>query len=72
MTREQQLEHRLAMILDDLNKVREFISENQMGELFYKRAKYCDDGWTHINNIEVACDLDNDESLTWRLYDSSK
>jgi hypothetical protein len=68
MTREQQLEHRLAMIQDDLNKVREFISEHELGELFYKPSKYADWGWTHLNNIEIACDINTDESLTWKLY----
>lgn len=68
MTKEQQLEHRLAMILDDLNKVREFIAEHQLGELFYKPSKYADWGWTHLNNIEIACDLKSDESLSWKEF----
>ena len=72
MTKEQQLEHRLAMILDDLNKVREFISENNMGELFYKVSKDSVQGWTYINNIEIACDLSSDESLSWKLYGTSR
>ena len=72
MTREQQLEHRLAMIQDDLNKLREFISDNDLGQLFYKPSKNADWGWTHLNNIEIACDINNDESLSWKLYGTTK
>ena len=25
--------------------------------------------WTHLNNIEIACDLTNDECLNWQLFD---
>jgi len=72
MTKLQQLHHRFEMINDDLEKLREFISENGLGEKFYERSKCCDNAWTHINNIEIACDLNNDESLSWKRYGTSK
>ncbi len=65
MTREQQLEHRIAMIQDDLNKLIEFIDEERMMERFDKASKYTESAWTHIINMEIACDLNDNESLRW-------
>ena len=72
MTREQQLEHRIAMIQDDLNKLIEFIDEERMMERFDKASKYTESAWTHIINMEIACDLSSDESLSWKLYGTSR
>jgi hypothetical protein len=64
-----QLEHRLAMIQDDLIQLRAFIYANNLVETFFEKpTKVSDEAWTLLNNIEIACDLTSDESLTWNLY----
>lgn len=68
MTREQQLEHRLAMIQDDLNAIREFINDNGLEILFEGKTNYCDSAHTHLMNIEIACDTNSDESLRWKKF----
>jgi hypothetical protein len=64
----QQLEHRLRMIEDDLAKLVDFIDENNMMDLLEKPTSCCDSAWTHVVNMEHACDLSNDESLSWKLF----
>jgi hypothetical protein len=65
----QQLEHRLKMVQDDLNIIKNFITEQGLHEIFENVAtKTGNSGYTNIYNIEIACDLDTDESLSWNLY----
>jgi hypothetical protein len=66
MTTEQKLQHRLAMIQDDLKVIRQFIY-NQ-GYDFTLPTDECDEAITHLNNIEIACDLTTEESLDWKLF----
>lgn len=66
MTREQQVEHRLAMIQDDLKVIRQFIYSQ--GYDFTLPTEEADECFTHLNNIEIACDLSTDESLDWKLF----
>lgn len=68
MTKVQQLEHRLAMIQDDLNVIRAFIYREGLIDTFRKSTDECDEAITHLNNIEIACDLNSDESLSWKLF----
>ena len=68
MTKEKQLEYRLAMVLDDINKLIEFIDENRLMEQFDRPTKYSDSAWSHIINIEIACDLQSDDSLGWKKF----
>jgi hypothetical protein len=64
----QQLEHRLRMIQDDLNTLRQFIYANELNEVFEKKSKITGDPANcNLLNIEVACDLSNDESLSWGM-----
>jgi hypothetical protein len=72
MTNEQKLEHRLAMILDDVKALVEFLDENRLMEALDKPSKQTDSAWTHINNIEIACNLDDDDCLGWVLYTKPK
>lgn len=66
---ETSLRHRLAMVMDDIAELREFIRANQLQELFYNTpTRTCESAITHINNIEIACDLTSDESMDWKLY----
>lgn len=66
----KQLEHRLKMIQDDVSKLIDFIDDNRMMELLDKPTSCCDSALTHIVNIEHACDLSNNESLSWSLFSS--
>jgi hypothetical protein len=65
----QQLEHRLKMVQDDLNIIKKFMSEQGLDEIFNHTASSTSDtALNNIMNIEIACDLDTDESLSWNLY----
>ena len=68
MENEIQLKHRLAMIEDDLRVIRTFIHEQGLNETFQKPTPMADECWTHLNNIEIACDLSNGECLSWKLF----
>lgn len=60
--------HRLQMILDDIEVIKTFIKENNLEEVFQKATKYADECWTHFNNIEIACNEQDDECLTWKKF----
>ena len=64
----EQLEHRLAMVEDDIAQLRNFIYAKGLDETFQKPTNVGDEAWTILNNIEIACDLNSDECLTWRVY----
>ncbi len=65
-----QLKHRLAMVKDDLDVIRKFIHENGLAKQFEQPTGMADECWTHLNNIEIACDLSTDESLSWKPFAS--
>ena len=69
MTEIEILKHRLAMVKDDLYIIRKFIYENNLAKQFQQSTGMADECWTHFNNIEIACDLDSEESLNWELFD---
>jgi hypothetical protein len=58
MTSTEEMQHRMAMILDDLAKIRKW--------------SYTQDSTEEIqlmfNNIQIACDIDDNECLTWSKY----
>ena len=64
----EQFEHRIAMIYDDLVQIRNFIYENNLNGIFQRKTHVSDEAWTLLNNIEIACDLNSDECLTWRAF----
>ena len=68
MNEAEQLKHRLAMIEDDLKVIRAFIYEQGLNETFQKPTPMADECWTHLNNIEIACDLSSEECLSWKLF----
>ena len=70
MNEAEQLKHRLAMIEDDLKVIRAFIYEQELNETFQKPTPMADECWTHLNNIEIACDLSSKECLSWKLFKS--
>jgi hypothetical protein len=55
---------RMRMIMDDLVVIRGQMNEDQLKN----NTGVADDLYTHFNNIAIACDLDSDESLSWKLY----
>jgi len=63
-----ELKHRLAMIEDDLKVIRAFIYEQELNVTFQKPTPMADECWTHLNNIEIACDLSSEECLSWKLF----
>jgi hypothetical protein len=68
MTTEEQLKHRLVMVLDDLKVIRKFIVEQGMTREFQMPSSTSNEAFSNLNNIEIACDLTNDECLTWKYY----
>ena len=68
MTEIETLKHRLAMVKDDLNIIRKFIQDEQLEKYFERQSETSDECWHNLNNIEIACDLDSEESLNWKLF----
>ena len=62
--------HRLAMIEQDIKIVARHIELN-CNESFTRRSinedgsVFADEAWHNISNIEIACDLENNEPFTW-------
>jgi hypothetical protein len=69
MTEVEMLRHRLAMVRDDLDVIINFIYANNLDKKFRNPSETSDDCWNSISNIEIACDLDSEESLNWELFD---
>ena len=66
--RVQQLEHRLKMIKDDLEVLKSFIKEQNLEEIFnHLSSRTNDSALCNIINIEISCDLNDTESLTWGM-----
>lgn len=69
----ESLKHRLAMVKDDLDIIRKFIYQEQLEKHFFERpSETSDECWTNLNNIEIACDLTSDESLSWKKYKTTE
>jgi hypothetical protein len=58
LNRVEQLEYRIALINDDIQLLKKHIDTDGMDI----------DAITAINNIEIACNLEDQESLDWTLY----
>lgn len=67
-TEAEELKHRLEMIAEDLKIIRAFIYEKGLEKEFEKPTGMADECWTHLNNIEIACDVDSEESLDWGSF----
>jgi hypothetical protein len=65
----QQLEHRLRMVLDDIEILKKFIRQEGLESVFEtKNTATSDSAYCNITNIEIACDLNDSESLSWGLF----
>ena len=65
-----ELRHRLACIADDIELIDRHIKNNCNKK--FKRPSlnkdgtiYADEAWHNVSNIEIACDLNDDEPLHW-------
>ena len=56
------------MVNDDLKVLRDFIYKQGLSEVFQKPTEHAGEGWAHLNNMEIACDLESDECLAWKMY----
>jgi hypothetical protein len=62
--------HRLACIEHDIKIVRNHINRCCKGSFFEPSLNedgsvFADEAWHNITNIEIACDLNSNESLDW-------
>jgi len=63
----KELEHRLDMVHDDVTELRKFICEKGIVK-YFQDSDDAQEGYVYLNNINVACDLKSDESLSWKRY----
>jgi hypothetical protein len=68
INRIKKLEHRLAMVKEDSLELQKFIAESGLDELFQNSTNMCDEAWSHFANIDIACDLESNESLDWKSF----
>lgn len=70
----EQLKHRLLMVQDDSKCLGDFIHEQKLGFIFNDmgRTNMANCGFSFLNNIQIACDLNDVESLTWTLSPTVK
>ena len=65
-----ELRHRLSCISDDIEIIDRHI-QNNCNKRFKRPSRnkdgstYADEAWHNISNIEIACDLNDDEPLHW-------
>lgn len=65
-----ELRHRLSCISDDIEIIDRHI-QNNCNKRFKRPSRnkdgsiYADEAWHNVSNIEIACDLDDDEPLHW-------
>ena len=67
-----ELRHRLACIADDLELIERHIASYKKARKWFKQPSlnadgsiYAEQAWHNVTNIQIACDLNDDESLEW-------
>ena len=67
-----ELRHRLACIADDIEIIERHINSFNLANKAFKQPSknkdgsiYADEAWHNITNIQIACDLNDDEPLHW-------
>lgn len=63
-----ELEHRLAMVSDDLRVIEKFFRDNHCEDLLNLPTDKAESCIAHFSNIHAACDLNDDQCLSWRRY----
>jgi hypothetical protein len=61
----QEAIHRMNMIIDDANVV---LDHFKRGKGISDPTKCADNVHTHLSNIEIAIDLNDNECLTWKKF----
>lgn len=64
----EQLKHRLLMVQDDSKCLWDFIVDKNLGSIFEEEGgamPMANSGATFINNIDIACNLNDSECLGW-------
>lgn len=59
------LVHRLEMVKDDVIQIEAFIKQHGLSSDFELPSNSADSCFTHIANINIACDLTSEEALNW-------
>jgi hypothetical protein len=59
------LVHRLEMVKDDIIQIEAFIKQQGLSSDFELPSSSADSCFTHIANINIACDLTSEEALNW-------
>jgi hypothetical protein len=65
-----ELRHRLSCIADDIEIIDRHIKNNcnkrfKRPSLNKDGSTYADEAWHNVTNIEIACDLNDDDPLYW-------
>jgi hypothetical protein len=65
-----ELRHRLACVADDIELIDRHIQNNcnkrfKRPSLNADGTIYADEAWHNVTNIQIACDLTDDEPLEW-------
>ncbi len=63
----QQIAQRLLFIIEDANRL---LNHIESGKAMAEPTAFADNGWTHLSNIQIAADLKDTESDTWKGVDS--
>ena len=62
MTQEQ-IKRRLLFIIDDASRL---LNHLESGKDMSEFTGFADDGYTHLSNIQIAADLEDNESDAWK------
>ena len=57
---------RLRFIADDIKSLVKFIKDKRLDAIFELQDDLGATGWNYVSNIEVACDLNDDEPKNWK------
>ena len=63
----KELIHRLEMVQDDVKALLEHLED---GKSMKNQTNYADDGYTHLNNIYIALDMNDNECLEWKKFNN--
>jgi hypothetical protein len=63
----RELVHRLDMVQDDAAELRKFIYKKGLGK-YFQDSEDIQEGYVFLNNIDIACNLSDKESLGWQRY----
>lgn len=62
------LVHRLEMIQDDMSEINSFIEKENLGKFFNMPSRTANSCNAHFHNIEIACDLGDNEVHNWGKF----